>query len=182
MLEQTLAARTRRLAAPTLGLVIGAALLGVLAFGVLRPPTTSISALIGAPANDFRLTGLDGRTISLADLRGNLVLLNFWASWCIPCREETPLLEATARKYEGRGLRVVGVVYQDSADAARAFEASYGLTYPSALDPDGRTAINYGVLGIPESFLIDAAGVIRDRQFGPYAGPELRERVELYLP
>jgi len=138
--------------------------------------------LIGEPAPPFRLVGLDGQTTSLADLRGKLVLVNFWASWCIPCREETPLLEATAREYKARGLRVVGVIYQDSADAARAFEASYQLTYPSLLDPDGRTAIDYGVLAIPESFLVDAAGVMRDRQLGPFSAVELRRKVDLYLP
>ncbi len=172
----------RRYLVPGLGLLTSVALVGVLALGILRPTTAAPSVLIGRPAPAFTLVALDGRSVSLADLRGQLVLVNFWASWCTPCREETPLLEATSREFDARGLRVLGVVYQDSADAARAFEASYGLTYPSLMDPAGRTAIDYGVLGIPESFLVDAIGVIRDRQIGPYTEPELRRRIELYLP
>lgn len=167
---------------PLAGLLISVAVFGILAVGLIRPPQQAASPLTGGPAPDFALTSLAGPRISMADLRGKLVLLNFWASWCLPCREETPLLEATSRRYAGQGLRVVGVIYQDGDDAARAFEKTYGLTYTNLLDPAGRTAIDYGVLLIPESFLIDGQGIIRDRQLGPYAAAELSRKIELYLP
>ena len=110
------------------------------------------------------------------------MVLNFWASWCIPCREEAPLLTAADGTYGPRGVRILGVVYQDSDDNARDFMRRYGQTYPGLLDPDGRTAIDYGVFGIPETFFIDAPGVVRSRQVGALTETDLRRQIEAIVP
>ena len=107
-------------------------------------------------------------------------MVNFWASWCIPCREEAPLLNAAAARY-GPAVRFVGVVYEDSREDAMRFVAEFKQTYPAVLDPDGRTAIDYAVFGIPETFFIDAAGVIRSRQIGTLLEDDLRRQIEAIL-
>ena len=161
--------------------LVAVALVAALALAYVRPDAASRSPLIGRDAADFALTTLEGDTLTMAHLRGEVVILNFWASWCVPCREEAPLLEQTRRTYEARGLRVVGVLYQDAREDAAAFAARYDLGYPSVVDPDGRTAIDYGVVGIPTSFLIDRDGVIRELQVGPYTDAAIEALMEKYL-
>jgi cytochrome c biogenesis protein CcmG/thiol:disulfide interchange protein DsbE len=165
------------------GLLVGVAVLvAFLTVSVGRPAGPVDTPIVGRPAPAFALQTLDGGRLSLADLRGSPVVLNFWASWCIPCRDEAPLLTAAAADYAARGLRVVGVVYQDSAESARDFMGRYGQTYPGLLDPDGRTAIDYGVFGIPETFFIDASGIVRSRQVGPVSIDGLRRQIQGILP
>ena len=171
-----------RFVLPVVALAVALGLVAALAVGFAAPDSSASSPLIGAPAPVFDLPTTNGGTRSLASLRGDLVIVNFWASWCVPCRDEAPLLEETAREFGDRGLRVLGVLYQDDPAAARAFEETYGLTYESVVDASGRTAIDYGVFGIPESFLVDREGVIRERQIGPYNRAQLRRLVAQYLP
>lgn len=159
-----------------------AAIVALLTVSVARPSTPVDTPIVGRPAAAFDLQTLDGRRVSLAALRGSPVVLNFWASWCAPCREEAPLLTAADDTYRSQGLRILGVVYQDSTDNARAFMARYGQAYPGLLDPDGRTAIDYGVFGIPETFFIDRSGVVRSRQVGVLTEAELRSQIEAVLP
>ena len=159
-----------------------AAVLALLTINIAGPRTAVDTPLVGRPAPGFDLETLDGGRLSLADLRGSPVVVNFWASWCIPCREEAPLFTAAADEYETQGLRVVGIVYQDSAESARDFMARYGQTYPGLLDPDGRTAIDYGVFGIPETFFVDRRGIVRSRQLGAVTEDELRTQIEAILP
>ena len=170
--------RRRRLlvAASLLGGV--AALLALLTVNIGGPGAAVDAPVVGRAAPAFDLQTLDGGRMSLTDLRGSPVVLNFWASWCIPCREEAPLLTAAAREYEAQGLRVVGIVYQDSAESAADFMDRYGQTYPGLLDPDGRTAIDYGVFGIPETFFIDREGIVRSRQVGPVTEAGLTRQIE----
>ena len=174
--------RPRRLILAAWLLVGVAALVALLTVSVGRPGGAVNTPIVGRPAPAFDLQTLDGRRLSLADLRGSPVVLNFWASWCIPCREEAPLLTAAAADYRARGLRVVGVVYQDSAESARDFMGRYGQTYTGLLDPDGRTAIDYGVFGIPETFFIDASGIVRSRQVGAVTVDDLRRQIQKILP
>ena len=164
-----------------LGLGISAALFAALFVGFAAPKSSEGLPLVGEAAPDFRLPTTDGGNVSLTELRGEVVVLNFWASWCAPCREEAPLLEEVAGEFAPDGLRVLGVLYQDDPGAAREFERTYGLSYPTVVDAAGRVAIDYGIFGIPASFLIDRAGVIRERKLGPYSGAELRDLVRRYL-
>ena len=131
-----------------------------------RDPSLVRSALIGEPAPAFDLPSLDGGRLASASLRGEVVVVNFWASWCVPCVEEAPELEAFARQTEGMGVRLVGIVYSDVRDKAAAFRDRYGLTFPQAMDPGGRTAIDFGVFGVPETYVIGRDGTVMAKLLG----------------
>jgi cytochrome c biogenesis protein CcmG/thiol:disulfide interchange protein DsbE len=124
------------------------------------------SPLTGKPAPPFTLTLFDGSVLRLADLRGNVVLVNFWASWCVPCREEARALETASRHYRTRGVVFVGINIQDKEPDARAFLDEFGITYANGIDPGSRIAVDYGVYGIPETFVIDGGGRITHKQTG----------------
>ena len=161
-------------------MIAGVLLIGVMAVvavGFTRDPGRIESPLVGRTAPEFRLVSLDGATIDLAGLRGRSVVLNFWASWCIPCRDEAPLLRAAQDRYAALDVAFLGVVYQDSAPSAQAFVDRYGIAYPSLLDPDGRTALDYGVYGIPETYFIAADGIIRAKQIGPLDAATLERQI-----
>lgn len=134
------------------------------------------SPLIGKAAPAFALPGLDGGTVSSAALAGGPAVVNFWASWCVPCRDEAPYLEAFSRRWAGRGVHIAGIAYHDDADHARQFRREFGLTYPQALDPDSRASIDYGVFGVPETYVLDADGVVRAKLVGA-VGPRTLDDV-----
>lgn len=122
----------------------------------------------GRRAPDFRLPKLNGEgTIAVSDLRGSPVVLNFWASWCGPCKQEAPLLAATEKQWRSRGVVFLGVDSEDNRDGAKVFEGEYGIGYESAFDPSGTLKVQYGVLAYPETFFIDRKGVIRAKFVGP---------------
>ncbi len=124
---------------------------------------------VGAPAPAYRTVALTGDSVSLAAVRGKVVLLNVWATWCHPCRDEIPELQAIHTKYQARGLELVGVSVDadGSDDAIRAFMSDFRMTYPVWLDPDERISTQFLVVGVPATFLIDRAGVLRWRKTGP---------------
>lgn len=124
-------------------------------------------------APDFTLRTFDGATLRLADLRGQPVLVNFWASWCPPCRDEAPLLERTWRAYRGQGVAFVGVDIWDAEPDARRFLQEFGVTYPNGPDP-GTVALDYGLTGIPETFFIDRQGQVMRKWIGPLGEAPLR--------
>jgi len=131
------------------------------------------------PAPDFELPLLDGSgSLSLSALRGHVVVLNFWASWCRPCREEAPDLQATWDAYRDRGVRFLGVVERDAESAARAFVDEFGITYPSVFDPSGQLADDYGFLGLPTTYIVDPEGQVVYRFTGYLDGPALRGALE----
>lgn len=141
--------------------ILAAALVAVLALALLRGnPQDAGGPLVGKQAPNFTLTTLDGGTVSLASLKGRPVVVNFWASWCVPCREEAPLLRELAEKQSADGLAIVGIAFQDRENDAKAFKQEYGLAFPTALDPNSEIAIEYGVGGVPETFIIDPSGKI----------------------
>ena len=142
--------------------VIAAALVVALGFGLFRSNGVVEGPLVGKPAPAFTLQTLNGGTLSLASLKGRPVVLNFWASWCVPCREEAPVLRDLSEKQTANGLAVVGVVFSDkNIKAVNSFVQEYALAYPSLLDPKLNTSIAYGVSGVPETFFIDKQGVVR---------------------
>ena len=110
------------------------------------------------PAPDFTLTLSDGRVVRLSEFHGQPVVINFWASWCAPCRAEAPTLEETHQRYADRGVVILGINLWDSEEAAAEFRKVFGQTYPSGPDPNGKIAIEYGVSGIPETFFITPDG------------------------
>ena len=152
-------------------------LLGMLLVAVLARGGSASPTAIGNPAPDFSVVDLDGNPIRLADLRGRPVIVNFWASWCIPCIEEFPLLREAAARHAGDGLVVVGIVYQDRTQAARDFMARNGATWPAAADPDGRVAEAYGILAPPETFFIGRDGRIAARVLGQFTAATLDDKV-----
>lgn len=151
--------------------------------GFGRDPREISSPLIGRPAPSWALATLDGELLSTDDLRGRPYLVNFWASWCVPaCVDEHPVL-AAAHERHGEELTIVGVLYQDAPADARAFLARHGdAGYPHVVDPEGRLAIDFGVTGPPETFFVDAAGIVRDKQFGPLSGELMSRRLASVLP
>ena len=124
---------------------------------------------LGAPAPSYRATSLDGDSVSLAAQRGKVVLLNVWATWCHPCRAEIPELQALHDRYQARGLALVGVSVdtEGSDDAIRSFMEDFRMTYPVWRDPGERVSTQFLVIGVPATFLIDRAGVLRWRKTGP---------------
>lgn len=150
--------------------VVVAALVGlivVLALGFRRDPRDIRSATVGRPAPAFDLAALDGPgRVSLAQHRGKVVVVNFFASWCVPCREEHPVLVRVWERYRTSDVVMIGVLYQDSVDSGRDFVRRLGTTWPTAIDEDGRTALGFGVFGIPETFFIGPDGVIAGRHIG----------------
>jgi len=126
----------------------------------------------GDPAPDFRATGLDGAPVRLSELRGRPVVINFWASWCHPCRQEFPVL----REIHDDGTSVIGVVFDDIASDARAFADEMDATWQMALDEDGTIARAYGVRGIPQTFFVASDGTIADRLYRFTSEEALLER------
>ena len=122
---------------------------------------------------DLTLTAFDGSPVSLRALGGHPVILNFWASWCIPCRDEAPLLEGISHEFRSQGLAVVGVDTQDLTAPARAFLDKFVITYLNLRDPDGSVGREFGTTGVPETFFIDRQGRIR----GKLPGAEVRPAV-----
>ena len=123
-------------------------------------------ALEGKHAPAFALTSLTGERVDRSSLDGRPFVLNFWATWCIPCAQEHPAMLDVARKYGDR-VQFYGVLYGDDKEAAQAWLAKRGTAYPTLMDPAGRTAIDYGVAGVPETFIVNAKGEIVEKVVGP---------------
>ena len=159
-----------------IGLVITAPLVAILASGFGKDPHTINSPLVGRNAPTFALRQLNGgETIGLQSAQQPTVV-NFWATWCRPCVQEHGVLTAAARRYRGK-VRFLGVVYEDTEERIRDYLKRSGAAYPTLIDEAGKTAIAYGVYGVPETFFIDTKGTIVDK----HAGPLNPRSIESYL-
>lgn len=157
------------------------AVVGLLVFGLLSKGSSGIEVGEAAPTSSLPL--LDGEgSGSLADYRGRWVLVNFWASWCGPCKEEAPALEEFQRRHGGESFTVLGIDSRDLSDDGREFVRRYGLSYPQLRDGDGDAARDYGTSGVPENFLVDPRGTVRLVVPGPVTEEYLREQVTPLLP
>lgn len=137
--------------------IAGVLLIAGISYGILRPAETGLRPGDEVPA--FTLERLDGSgAMSSRELEGHPVVLNFWASWCAPCREEAPLLERKWREYEDRGIRFVGVVIKDTPEFALRFAKRFDVTYPMLFDPQRVLARKMGLVGLPQTYFIDASG------------------------
>jgi len=152
-------------------------LIGILFIGLGKDPAAIRSPLIGKPAPSFALREVGtGRTVDLAELKGKPVILNFWATWCGPCWEEHPVLVANARRLQPP-VQFLGVVFQDEESKILGFLQQRGSSYPTVVDDKGKTAIAYGVGGVPESFFLDANGIIVAKYTGPMSTDILQENL-----
>ncbi|MBX3132333.1 MAG: TlpA family protein disulfide reductase [Gemmatimonadaceae bacterium] len=124
---------------------------------------------VGQPAPAYAAQRLDGTPVTLAEQRDNVVMLNVWATWCKPCREEIPALDSLHREFGARGLRIVGVSIDVSSDTAMiaGFARELGASYELWLDPDDRASFTFRALGVPSTHLVDRAGTLRWRHMGP---------------
>lgn len=150
----------------------------LLAHGLTGNPRAIPSPLVGRPAPDFALPRFDAGEVRLADLRGRVVVVNFWASWCGPCREEATALERVWRRHRDAGVVMIGINIQDRGPAARAFLGETQPTYANVVDAAGATAIAYGIYGVPETFIIGRDGRISARQVGAVTDETLTQRLE----
>ena len=158
-------------------LVVFVVLVVFLAIGLKLNPREVPSPLIDKPAPAFQLSRLDdpARSVSLQDLRGQVWLLNVWASWCVACLQEHPLLVEFSRS---GSVPIYGLNYKDKPDAAAAWLGKHGNPYTvSIVDADGRVGIDYGVYGVPETFVIDKQGVIRYKHIGPVTPEVLKDKI-----
>ena len=171
------------------GLILSVAvvILGILGRGLTLTPGTGTTALTGKQANSFSAVWLQGQEFipeasgsefTLDHVKKKPLILNFWASWCLSCQSEARVMEEFWREHQGEDFLMLGIAIQDTEVAAREFAKYHGKTYPLGLDTDGKSAIEYGVTGVPETFFIDRNGVIQHKE----AGPVSRELLDRMLP
>lgn len=159
--------RARRRWGRLLVLLVAVGTAGALLASRLDGPEPVRSVLLGGPAPALQGTTLDGAPFDLGDWRGQVVLVNVWASWCVPCQREQPLLASAYEQLNPQGLQMVGINVKDSPDQARAFMAEYGQArWPSVADPDGRRAVDWGTFALPETYLVDRAGTVVAKAVG----------------
>lgn len=152
----------------------------VLAAGLGSKQTLAASPLAGRAAPQFNLPGLPGsgtERVRLADLRGQVVVVNFWASWCAECYTEQPVLNQTWQRFRDAGVVVVGVNFEDATGDAQQFVASTGTSYPVVVDGDSSVALAFGLRGVPETYVIDQRGQVADRFLGPVTADGLADTI-----
>ncbi|HWH79406.1 MAG TPA: TlpA disulfide reductase family protein [Candidatus Binatus sp.] len=153
-------------------------ILALLAYGFTRDAHYITSPLLAKPAAPFNVTLFDGKKVSLEDLRGKAVFLNFWASWCDPCRAEAADLEAAWQKVKDKNMLFLGVALQDTDKNSQEFLKEFKVSYPNGKDEAGKIAVDYGTWGIPESFFIDPQGRITYKHVGGIRAALVLSKIE----
>lgn len=171
-----------------MAIVVTVAVIALLGFRLMQ---VNAPALASGAAPSFEFKTFEGQPIGLSELRGKPVVLNFWASWCVPCRDEAPVLEAVWEQYRTQGVVVVGVDYVDTESEAKKFMQEFKITYPNGPDIGTRVSQAYHITGVPETYFITRDGKLLNgvdadgRAYGNWIGPitdaSLRERVEKLL-
>ena len=157
-------------------LILG--LLGLLGWRLVKVNSGQVDS---GMAPDFTITSFEGETITLSELRGQVVIINFWASWCPPCREEAPYLEATWRKYKDQGVVFIGVDYADAISKALAYIDEFDITYFNGPDVGTRISQMYNMDGVPETYYVAKNGELRGVKIGPLFPPELDQKIDELL-
>lgn len=158
--------------------VVATALVIVMLKGFGRDPHEVPFNLKGKPAPEFTLRRLDnGERVTFAELKGKPLVINFWATWCGPCKQEDPVLRWGSRKF-AQDAAFIGVVFEDTVENARRAMAENNLGFPQLEDPLSSMAVDYGVTGVPETYFMDASGLIRDKFVGPIDPQSLTERIQ----
>jgi cytochrome c biogenesis protein CcmG/thiol:disulfide interchange protein DsbE len=167
-----------------LSIVVGiTALVVVLILSFRRDPHDIRTGTVNKPAAAFSADKLDGSgTLSLSDYAGKVVVLNFFASWCPPCREENPALVRVWERYRTSDVVFIGIVFGDSTDKARTYVSTNGVTWPTVQDADGSIAFAYGVFGPPETYFIGPDGIIAGRHIGPISEATLVTAIDKLRP
>jgi peroxiredoxin len=139
---------------------------------------------VGDSAPDFQLATLDGRTIKLSDLKGQPVLVNFWATWCGPCKEEMPLLVQAYAAQQGNGLRVLAIdtMAYDDVQSVKKFVADYQMNFDILLDTDDAVGTQWNTLGLPSSYFIDSTGTVVSVRIGQMSAQQLNDSLKMILP
>lgn len=153
--------------------------LGLLGYALISQPVTALQ--VGSPVPDFQLTTLDGSQVNLGTQRGKVVVVNFFASWCTPCRKEASDLEAVWREAQDQGVQFIGIAYKDAESKSQAFLDEFGVTYPSVVEPGNRTARAYGVTGVPETFVVDQQGLLVHHFIGEVSQAQLQQVLDSLL-
>ncbi len=162
-------------------LVAFAAVIGVIALFAVGMINRSAQPVERGAAPQFSIPMFSGGTFSLAEQRGKVVVVNFWASWCVPCRDEAPVLESTWRKYKDRGVVFVGVDYVDTDKEALAFIKEFDITYPNGPDIGTETSHKYRIQGVPETYFVGKDGNLYGNHIGPIDVPTLTAKIEELL-
>jgi cytochrome c biogenesis protein CcmG/thiol:disulfide interchange protein DsbE len=175
------AARPKGLIRPIWQAVAVLLVIGLMVLVGWRLATVNLGQRASGPAPDFSLTGFDGRVVTLSQLRGQVVVINFWASWCQPCRQEAAYLERTWRKYENKGVVFIGVNWSDTDKEALAYIREFDMTYLTGPDLGTRISQAYRIQGVPETYYVDKTGQLRGVKKGPLQAPELDDKIDALL-
>jgi peroxiredoxin len=140
--------------------------------------------VIGQPVPEFALTDIKGREWRLSELRGKVIFINFWASWCRPCLEEMPSMEVLNRRLPDTSFQMLAILYNDRPEFANTVAEKIGFTAPIIVDTGSEMGSQYGITGVPETFIVDTQGVLREKFIGPqkWDSPETMAMLEQYLP